>query len=207
MDNGLRSSDEDGTLQDDQEDYNHLRIHTSYTAGPDNIQRQRSTRTASPMSAAAQREQSRRLDDDLEMLRAERVVSSAENQDNASMRSKSRLGRSRSRTAGEPVDDFDVNTTPLHEINKVYKPPAHPATNFAKFFKKVHNSSFLVRYFVYITPLTLLFLIPLLFGLLLFKNTTVGGVTLFWFGIWLEIVWLTLWLARVSLLITTEGYV
>ncbi|RAL61653.1 hypothetical protein DID88_002722 [Monilinia fructigena] len=29
------------------------------------------------------------------------------------------------------------------------------------------------------------------------RKTTVGGVKLFWFGIWLEIVWLTLWLARI----------
>lgn len=211
-----RSSDEDGTLQGEHRyedhnehhehhehhqhhqqheqhvDDNHLRIGTSFTNDPEYL----SKRTQSPLSAAAQREQSRRLDDDLEMLRVERVISSEVKDDGQSM-GKSMVSRSRG-GGGEPVDDFDVNTTPIHEKTKIYRPPAHPATALARFFKKVHGSSILVRYFVYITPLVLLLLIPVLLGLFLFKQTTVGGVKLFWFGIWLEIVWLTLWLARVG---------
>lgn len=199
-----RSSDEDGTLRgehpdeyhhenhDHHVDNNHLRVTPSFSHDPDHL----SKRSQSPLSAAAQREQSRRLDDDLEMLRVERVISNEEKNDGnsvgRSVRSKSRGG------APEPVDDFDVDTTPIHEKTKIYRPPAHPATALAKAFKKIHESSVLVRYFLYIIPLVLLLLIPVLFGLLLFENTTVGGVRLFWFGIWLEIVWLTLWLARVS---------
>lgn len=198
------SSDGDGTLRgehqdedhhenhDQHTDNNHLRVATSFTHDPEYL----SKRDLSPLSAAAQREQSRRLDDDLEMLRVERVISSENINDSHSM---GRSTRSRSRGPGrEPVDDFDVDTTPIHEKTKIYRPPAHPATTLAKFFKKVHSSSVLVRYFVYITPLVLLFLIPILLGIFKFKNTAVGGVKLFWFGIWLEIVWLTLWLARVS---------
>ncbi|TGO70077.1 hypothetical protein BOTNAR_0004g00640 [Botryotinia narcissicola] len=204
-----RSSDEDGTLgdehpyeyhhdhhdhhnhQDQHVDNNHLRVATSFSHDPEYL----SKRDQSPLSAAAQREQSRRLDDDLEMLRVERVISNEEKGDGSSM---GRSMRSRSRGPNrEPIDDFDVDTTPIHEKTKIYRPPAHPATALAKFFKKVHGSSVLVRYFVYITPLTLLLLIPVLFGLFLFKRATVGGVKLFWFGIWLEIVWLTLWLARI----------
>jgi hypothetical protein len=193
-----RSSDEDGTLQgeppDGSIDNSHLRLTTSYAAGYEHLDR----RDLSPMSPAVQRAQSRRLDDDLELLRAERVVSNAERSNQESMSRSKSMGRSRSRTNAEPVDDFDVGTTPIHEKTKAYHPPANPTTKIAKFFKKIHNSSFLVRYFCYITPLVLLLLIPLLFGLLLFKQANVGGVKLFWFGIWLEIVWLTLWGARVS---------
>ena len=82
--------------------------------------------------------------------------------------------------------------------------PRHPAKRSSKKNwsreqqKKVHQSSFLVRWFVYITPPTLLLLIPLLFGIWLFPQTTVSGVELLWFGIWLELVWLTLWAGRVS---------
>lgn len=194
-----RSSDEDGTLRneddplDDGEDHNRLHVMTSYAEGSDNIDKLE--RDLSPMSITAQREASRRLDDDLEMLRAERVVSNAENSQLS--RGKS-MQRSRSRTAPEPVDDFDVGTTPLHEKAKVYQPPEHPATNFAKLFKKIHNSSFLVRYFIYITPPTLLLLVPVLLGFLMYKTANVGGVRLAWFGIWLEILWLTLWAGRVS---------
>jgi hypothetical protein len=194
-----RSSDEDGTLQGegvDEMDRNHLRVTTSYVDGQEHLQRNRSR---SPMSPAQQREQSRRLDDDLQMLQAERVVSNAERVNDDSLGRSRSMGRSRSRTNNEPVDDFDVDTTPIHEKTKVYQPPANPTTKLARFFKKVHNSSFLVRYFVYISPLTLLLLIPLLLGIFRFQQSTVGGVELFWFGVWLEIVWLTLWLSRVCI--------
>lgn len=197
-----RSSDEDGTLKDEvafdeRIDHNHLRVTTSYADAPDNLQR----RGLSPASPSATREQSRRLDDDLEMLRIERVVSNTAAESEAgSQFGKSRsMARSRSRTTGEPIDDFDVDTAPVHEHGKIYQPPQHPTTNFAKMFKKIHNSSWLVRYFFYITPIVLLLLIPLLLGALLFKDTSVGGVKLLWFSIWLEIVWLTLWAGRVSL--------
>lgn len=202
-----RSSDEDGTLRGEHPfethhdehhrqhgqhvDDHHLRVATSFSNDPEYLRK----RSQSPMSAAAQREQSRRLDDDLEMLRVERVISNEVKDDGHSM---GRSMRSRGHGGGEPIDDFDINTTPIHEKTKIYRPPAHPATALAKFFKKIHGSSILVRYFVYITPLMLLLLIPVLFGLFLFDQKTVGGVKLFWFGIWLEIVWLTLWLARVS---------
>jgi hypothetical protein len=195
---GRRSSDEDGTLQgeppDDVIDHEHLRVTTSSVKGHDQLDR----RDRSPMSPSAQREQSRRLDDDLEMLRAERVVSNAEKSNQESINRSRSMARSRTRTNAEPIDDFDVGTTPIHEKTKVYQPPANPTTKVAKFFKRIHNSSSLVRYFCYITPLVLILLIPLLFGLLLFKQANVGGVSLFWFGIWLEIVWLTLWAGRVS---------
>ncbi|CZS89190.1 hypothetical protein WAI453_010358 [Rhynchosporium graminicola] len=190
-----RSSDEDGTLQDHENDEinrNYLRVTTSYTDGPDQIEME----NRSPMSLTQQKEQSRRLDDDLEMLRAERVVSIAERTEPDSLGRSKSMARSRSRTAAEPEDDFDVGTTPLHEKAKIYKPPAHPTTKIAKMFKKIHNSIFLVRWFFYIAPLTILLLIPTLFGLFLFKDATVGDTHLFWFGIWLEIVWLTLWLGR-----------
>lgn len=197
--NDRRSSDEDGTLQgeppDDAVDNTHLRVTTSYATGYEHLDRPH--RDTSPMSPSAQREQSRRLEDDLEMLRAERVVSNAEKSNEESLGRSRSMGRSRSRTNAEPIDDFDVGTTPIHEKTKIYQPPANPTTKIAKFFKKIHNSSFLVRYFCYITPLVVLLLIPLLFGLLLFEQANVGGVRLFWFGIWLEIVWLTLWAARI----------
>jgi small-conductance mechanosensitive channel len=107
------------------------------------------------------------------------------------------MARSRSRTNVEPIDDFDVSTTPIHEKAKIYQPPEHPATKVASFFKKVHNSSWLIRYFIYITPLTLILLIPLLLGAITYRDSTVGGVRLLWFSIWLEIVWLTLWAGRI----------
>lgn len=195
-----RSSDEDGTLQgermDEEMDNNHLRVTTSYARGDDH--EGMNLRDRSPMSPSVQREQSRRLNDDLEMLRAERVVSNAERSQEDSMGRAMSKNRSRSRTNAEPIDDFDIDTTPIHEQTKVYKPPEAPTTSFAKVFKKIHESNFLVRYFFYILPFTIILLVPLLLGLLVYKHKDVGGVKLFWFGIWLEVVWLTLWAARVG---------
>ena len=147
-------------------------------------------------SPSQSREQAHRLDDDLAMLHVEQQVS--QNQDLSKEPSRSRsMRRSRSRRE-TPADDFDEATNPLHEKVTVYRPPENPNTNIGKIFKKIHGSSILVRWFLYITPPTLIILIPLLLGALLFKNATVGDVRLDWFCIWLEIVWLSLWAGRVS---------
>lgn len=83
------------------------------------------------------REENHRLEDDLEMLRAERVVTNASGQ--GPERSKSRRDRSMSRVAGiEPVDDFDISTNPAHDNGKgVWRPPEKPANKFAQFLKAV----------------------------------------------------------------------
>lgn len=57
------------------------------------------------------------------------------------------------------------------------------------------------RYIAYLTPAALLLLIPILLDIYAYhyKSKPVGGpngVQLLWFGIWLEVVWLTLWAAR-----------
>lgn len=141
-------------------------------------------------SRSQTREQAHRLDDDLELLKVERQVSRIEEEDLANSRTNDTY-RSKSRKRDEHVDEFDIATNPVHEKAQVYKPVENPATGFAKFFKKVHQSNFLVRWFTYIVPVTLILLIPLLLGALLFDNAVVGGVHLMWFMIWLEIVWLT----------------
>jgi hypothetical protein len=149
-------------------------------------------------SPAQTREQRWRLEDDLEMLRAERVVTTAASthgNDAGSTHAHS-MYRSRSRRS-DPVDDFDAATNPVHKQAAAFKPPENPSTNFARMLKKVHNSSFLIRYFTYIFPVFAVLLIPLLLGALVFKTANVGGVRLLWFSAWLEIVWLTLWAGRI----------
>ncbi|CRG91760.1 hypothetical protein PISL3812_08812 [Talaromyces islandicus] len=142
-------------------------------------------------SPSARREHALRLDDDLAVLEAERVVSNSQRSENYS------LQHSRSRPP-QPVDEFDVATNPLHETAAIYNPPENPNTSLAKIFKRIHQSSFLVRYFFYISPVTLIILIPLLLGAIVFKDAGVGGVRMLWFCIWLEIFWLTLWAGRIA---------
>ncbi|KAL4927092.1 Mechanosensitive ion channel family [Aspergillus undulatus] len=152
-------------------------------------------------SPSAAREQRMRLEDDLAVLEAERVASRSTQQTEKDARSGGdghslKLNRSRSRR-NEDIDEFDEATNPLHEKAAVYNPPDNPSTGVSKFIKKLHESSFIVRYFTYIVPLVLLLLIPLLVGALAYPDASVGGVELLWFSVWLEIVWLTLWAGRI----------
>lgn len=148
-------------------------------------------------SPSAAREQSLRLEDDLALLEAERVASVSTREETGDHEgNKSTLSRTRSRRS-ENVDEFDEATNPLHEKAAVYNPPEDPNTKLSAFIKRLHDSSFIVRYFTYIVPVVLLLLIPLLVGALAFPNATVGGVELLWFSVWLEIVWLTLWAGRI----------
>ena len=147
-------------------------------------------------SQSQSREEVLKLEDDLAMLQAERNVSQTQSHQIAGHLTKSAsIHRSRSRP--EPVDQFDVNTNPIHEKANTFRPPNHPAGTFGKAFKRVHDSNFLVRYFMYIVPLVIVILIPLLLGGLVYKRATVGGVRLLWFCVWLEVVWLTLWGGRI----------
>ncbi|KAI9923435.1 hypothetical protein ASPWEDRAFT_169807 [Aspergillus wentii DTO 134E9] len=139
------------------------------------------------------REMAKRLEDDLAVLEAERVVSRSTHD------GQSRQGESlaASRSHRSRADEFDEATNPLHEVAAVYNPPETPNTTIAAFIKKLHESSFIVRYLTYIVPVVLLLLIPLLVGALAYPDASVGGVSLLWFSVWLQIVWLTIWAGRV----------
>ncbi len=149
-------------------------------------------------SPSQTREEAHRLDDELMVQRAERLTS-MESRESDAGRNSTTLRRSRSRNT-EPLDEFDTATNPIHERTAVYKPPENPSTKVARLFKYIHQSSFVVRYFTYIMPIFLLLLIPILIGALLpaAEHASVGGVELIWFGVWLEIVWLTLWAGRLA---------
>ncbi|KAE8149191.1 Mechanosensitive ion channel-domain-containing protein [Aspergillus avenaceus] len=166
---------------------NHLRVDTSYDDNSDPC----------PLrSPSAKREQAKRLEDDLALLEAERVASRSTHDDTEKDGvERNSISRSRSHRS-QNVDEFDEATNPLHEKAAVYNPPENPNTNIARFIKKLHESSFIVRYFTYIVPVVLILLIPLLVGALAYPRANVGGVKLLWFSVWLEIVWLTLWAGR-----------
>lgn len=210
QENQERSSDEEGTVVNEANTYEHDKtqdegpapVPLRYRQGSHlTVQTAHDYEPGDPLrnynSPSASREQAHRFDDDLAMLKIERQVSRAaearlEREDSTMQPSRSRRD--------DTIDEFDIATNPVHEKTAVYKPPAHPTSKFSKLVKRVHQSSFLVRYVTYITPVVLILLIPLLIGALVSpaKAASVGGVELLWFMIWLEIVWLTLWAGRVS---------
>ncbi|KAJ5217992.1 uncharacterized protein N7498_000091 [Penicillium cinerascens] len=181
------TSPSDDTYVTEPNPNDHLKVDTSYVIEEDDEE----IRMRTP---SARREQATRLEDDLMLLQAERVVSRS---------TQGELGEgehqsiSRVRSRREPVDEFDEATNPLHEKAAVYKPPESPNTKLSAFVKKLHQSSFIVRYVTYTVPVVLILMVPLLVGALKYPNASVGGVRLMWFSIWLEIVWLTLWAGRI----------
>ena len=193
LEDGSPDSDEGTYVYDSSSNGNHLRVDTSYEE-PDR---------AALYSPVTAREESMRLEDDLAVLEAERMASRSTHEGGSEKRvnddgtSISR-SRSRSRSRRSIVDEFDEATNPLHEKAAVYNPPENPNTNIARFVKKLHESSFIIRYLTYIVPLVIILLIPLLVGALAYPDASVGGVRLVWFSVWLEIVWLTLWAGRVG---------
>lgn len=198
-----RSSDEDGTVVGEPLSQQHSGSQ-DFAPRPENRPRSNTHLTVetahdihymkSMQSPNQTREQASRLNDDLAVLAIEQGLDAKEALDRNPSITRS-MTRQRSRRE-DLIDDFDAATNPLHEQAARYKPPENPTTEFGKFFKKIHNSSWLVRYFTYITPVVLLILIPLLVGALAYENANVGGVKLVWFSIWLMIVWLTLWAGR-----------
>ena len=179
-------SDDEGTLSNE---YDRLERSTTNGTQPQNL-------LGGPSSQSRSREEEQRLEDDLAMLQAERKVSRSQSQQAPTALSRS-MSIHRSRSRPEPVDQFDVNTNPIHEKASTFRPPEHPDGSFGRVFKRIHDSNWLIRYFMYIVPLVLIILIPLLIGALVFRRATVGGVRLLWFTVWLEVVWLTLWGARI----------
>jgi small-conductance mechanosensitive channel len=144
------------------------------------------TRAFSP---SGQRADASRLNDDLELLRAERLIS---NQEHASeMHHKARTH------VPEPEDAFNQ---PVHQEPLTIK---RKDTNAAlyKFWLFLKKFPRLIRYFVYLIPGGALLLIPVLLGAYRYRDGTkavggVGGVHLMWFGVWLEILWGSLWVSR-----------
>ncbi|KAL2754871.1 hypothetical protein ACRALDRAFT_1077087 [Sodiomyces alcalophilus JCM 7366] len=143
-------------------------------------------------SPGSSRVQAHRLNDDLELLRAEQIVSHHENE----------ISHSRSRRHGQPDDLEDIfatGATPRHDEEK-RPPPEKKAGLFGylvrRWLKKLPRA---FRYFLYLLPGAALLLIPILMGHYIATAATVGGengVALMWFGIWLMVVWCTLWGTR-----------
>lgn len=145
--------------------------------------------TNDPVSPSGQRAEASRLNDDLELLRAERLIS---NQVQEEMTSRS---KNWSHNAG-PEDAFNQPTVKETAVKQKNKDAA--LYKFWLFLKKFPR---FVRYLVYLFPGAALLLIPVLIGALRFNPDDklvggTGGVQLMWFGIWLEIVWCSLWLSR-----------
>ncbi|KAI1745980.1 hypothetical protein F4680DRAFT_442251 [Xylaria scruposa] len=143
------------------------------------------------MSAAESRDEATRLVDDLTLLQAERSATHAEYE----------LRRSHSRARTPVSTKEDVFNQPAQ--NPVLDQPPEHSSKLRDAYQLVKNLPRFIRYFLYSLPVTTILLIPILLGIFLDPGSQAviggpGGVQLLWFGIWLEVVWLSLWAARIT---------
>lgn len=144
-----------------------------------------------PLSPAESREAVNRLNDDLELLRAERIVSH-QGHESAST-------RARNRSHDERVEDA-FNTTTL--VADTPNTQGQKSTWLTRLWNSLKKFPRVLRYILYAIPPGILILIPVFLDLFAYEGRTEpvggeGGVELLWFGIWLEVVWLSLWVVRI----------
>lgn len=138
----------------------------------------------------AARADANRIVDDLELLRAERLISNQEHEENVS--------KFRSRRHMTEVED--TFNPPILEETKAIKKRDENAALY-KFWAFLRKFPRFVRYLFYLFPGATLLLIPILLGHFAIDQNKhpiggTGGTQLMWFGIWLEIVWGSLWVSR-----------
>ncbi|KAF2236735.1 hypothetical protein EV356DRAFT_481558 [Viridothelium virens] len=70
-------------------------------------------------------------------------------------------------------------------------------TTMGKIYKKIADFSIVTRYFLYVLPLGLIIAIPIIIGATAAKGAKIAEVRIVWFFSWVEIVWLSLWVAKI----------
>ncbi|PYH87618.1 serine/threonine protein kinase [Aspergillus ellipticus CBS 707.79] len=71
-------------------------------------------------------------------------------------------------------------------------------TRMGRIYQAVLNYSIVTRYFIYVAPIAILLAIPIIVGATVAQDATIGGVTLPWFWLWIEIVWISLWVCKLA---------
>ena len=152
------------------------------------------SRAMSPASSShGDREAANRLNDDLELMRAERMVSRQARED------ESRRSRSKNRSTENLDDVFDTvagaGASPTPAVTAAAK-----TTWLTRTWYRLRKFPRALRYILYAIPPAIILLIPIFLDIFAYNQPRdVGenrGVRLLWFGIWLEVVWLTSWATK-----------
>ncbi|KAL2108579.1 hypothetical protein VUR80DRAFT_3629 [Thermomyces stellatus] len=146
-----------------------------------------------PPSPADARDHETELFDEVELERAERLVSTREHENLVNKKTRA--------PTGEESDHEEHFAPEPKTRTKVTESKNDNDSRFYHFFLGLKKFPRFVRYFFYLLPGAAILLAPILVDQLAFEPGTTpvggpGGVDLLWFGIWLEIVWCTLWVTR-----------
>ncbi|CAG8289273.1 unnamed protein product [Penicillium salamii] len=66
-----------------------------------------------------------------------------------------------------------------------------------RIYQAVLNYSLITRYLIYVIPIAILIAIPIIVGATVAQNAKIGGVHIYWFFTWIEIVWFSLWSSKI----------
>jgi small-conductance mechanosensitive channel len=69
-------------------------------------------------------------------------------------------------------------------------------TGLGKIYDKIANFSVITRYLFYILPVSALIAVPMIVNVTAAPNAELGGVRLVWIFAWVEVVWNSLWVAK-----------
>ena len=65
-------------------------------------------------------------------------------------------------------------------------------------YNKILNFSVVTRYIVYVLPVALIISLPIIIGATAAQSSKMGGVRIVWIFSWLLIVWLSLWVSKLT---------
>ncbi|KAI2699589.1 hypothetical protein CBS147332_8181 [Penicillium roqueforti] len=87
------------------------------------------------------------------------------------------------------------------EINEITGKPAESPEDgtinrMGRFYQAVLNYSLVTRYLIYVLPIAILIAIPIIVGATAATYAKIGGVHIYWFFTWIEIVWFSLWVSK-----------
>jgi len=69
-------------------------------------------------------------------------------------------------------------------------------SRLARVYAKVMGYSTITRYAIYILPLGGIIAVPIILGATAARRAEIGGVKLYWFFAWIEVVWIGLWASK-----------
>ena len=101
----------------------------------------------------------------------------------------------------------------LNDFNeRIFRSSADaPSTKAGKLRRMLESAGAKLRWVVIVMPVGALLMIPILCGMFIDQRILIGGIRLQWFGVWLELLWISLWAGLVSsveesIALLTDGY-
>jgi small-conductance mechanosensitive channel len=91
-----------------------------------------------------------------------------------------------------------VKTPPAGSSGKVgYDGEEDTITAMGKLYNKILNFSVFTRYLLYIVPVGACIAVPIVVGATAAPKARMADVKLFWFWLWIEVVWASLWISKI----------